>query len=83
MLRRALRINEGSSVLKRMVSISSSGKEEGEISSLFDIRSKQFEGRSIYMDFGSTTPLDFRALDAMLPYMTEMYGNPHSRCVNI
>ena len=45
----------------------------------FDIRSKQLEGRSIYLDFGATTPIDFRAMEAMLPYMTEMYGNPHSR----
>jgi cysteine desulfurase len=48
-------------------------------SNFFDIRSKQLEGRSIYMDFGATTPLDFRALEAMLPFMTEMFGNPHSR----
>jgi cysteine desulfurase len=27
----------------------------------------------------STTPLDPRALDAMLPYLTNNFGNPHSR----
>lgn len=27
----------------------------------------------------ATTPLDPRVLDAMMPYMTEQYGNPHSR----
>jgi cysteine desulfurase len=27
----------------------------------------------------STTPLDPRVLDAMLPYQTHEYGNPHSR----
>ena len=27
----------------------------------------------------ATTPLDPRVLDAMLPFMTEQYGNPHSR----
>lgn len=38
----------------------------------------QEEGRSIYLDMQATTPLDPRVLDAMLPIMTEYYGNPHS-----
>lgn len=36
-------------------------------------------GRPIYLDFQATTPMDFRVLDAMLPYMTFEFGNPHSR----
>lgn len=32
-----------------------------------------------YMDAQATTPLDFRVLDAMLPYSMTQYGNPHSR----
>lgn len=35
--------------------------------------------RSVYLDMQATTPVDPRALDAMMPYMTEQYGNPHSR----
>ncbi len=31
-----------------------------------------------YMDYQSTTPLDERALAAMMPYLTEKFGNPHS-----
>jgi cysteine desulfurase len=27
----------------------------------------------------ATTPIDPRVLDAMLPFMTDQYGNPHSR----
>mmetsp|Transcript_22215 Transcript_22215/g.33055 ORF Transcript_22215/g.33055 Transcript_22215/m.33055 type:complete len:463 (-) Transcript_22215:95-1483(-) len=33
----------------------------------------------IYLDMQSTTPLDPRALDAMLPFQTVQHGNPHSR----
>jgi cysteine desulfurase len=33
----------------------------------------------IYMDYQSTTPLDPRVMDAMMPYFMEKYGNPHSR----
>ena len=36
-------------------------------------------GRPLYLDMQATTPLDPRALDAMMPYLTEQYGNPHSR----
>lgn len=39
---------------------------------------KDFE-RPIYLDMQATSPTDPRVLDAMLPYMTELYGNPHSR----
>ncbi|XP_042872775.1 cysteine desulfurase, mitochondrial-like [Penaeus japonicus] len=37
------------------------------------------ELRPLYLDAQATTPLDPRVLDAMLPYLTHQYGNPHSR----
>ncbi|CAG9862709.1 unnamed protein product [Phyllotreta striolata] len=39
----------------------------------------KFEGRPLYLDVQATAPLDPRVLDAMLPYLTNYYGNPHSR----
>jgi len=34
--------------------------------------------KPIYLDCHSTTPVDQRVLDAMLPYFTEAFGNPSS-----
>lgn len=39
---------------------------------------KEQEQRKIYLDYNSTTPLLPEVLDAMLPYLRDIYGNPSS-----
>ncbi|PKQ30338.1 MAG: cysteine desulfurase NifS [Actinobacteria bacterium HGW-Actinobacteria-10] len=36
------------------------------------------QGRSVYLDYAATTPVDPRVVDALLPFMTERFGNPSS-----
>jgi len=35
-------------------------------------------GNTIYLDHNATTPTDSRVVEAMQPYLSEMYGNPSS-----
>jgi len=37
------------------------------------------ENAPVYLDYQATTPTDRRVVEAMLPYFTEVFGNPHSR----
>lgn len=36
-------------------------------------------GKVQYFDYQATTPVDYRVLDSMMPYLTDFYGNPHSK----
>lgn len=60
-----------------MYKMFSSGTEQEQSS--FNIKDRQLDGRPLYMDSGATTILDFRVLDKMMPFMTDKFGNPHSR----
>lgn len=42
-------------------------------------KSTRGTNRPIYLDAQSTTPVDPRVLDAMMPFFVDQYGNPHSR----
>ena len=44
-----------------------------------EIKGVSLQGRPLYLDMQSTTPVDPRVLDAMLPFFVDHYGNPHSR----
>ena len=35
-------------------------------------------GTPVYLDYQATTPLDPRAREAMLPFLGDRFGNPHS-----
>jgi len=34
--------------------------------------------RQVYLDYSASTPVDSRVMDAMMPYFSEVYGNPSS-----
>lgn len=46
---------------------------------IVEVKGVRLKGAPLFLDMQSTTPVDPRVLDAMLPFFTERYGNPHSR----
>ncbi|KAG2437226.1 hypothetical protein HXX76_005889 [Chlamydomonas incerta] len=51
----------------------------GGASGVIEKKGIALRGVPLYLDMQATTPMDPRVIDAMLPYMTEQFGNPHSR----
>jgi cysteine desulfurase len=33
----------------------------------------------VYLDYSATTPVDQRVVDAMIPWLSQRFGNPASR----
>jgi cysteine desulfurase len=43
------------------------------------VQAMQRKGMPIFLDYQSTTPCDPRVVEVMIPWLTEKFGNPHSR----
>ena len=57
----------------------SAADTQGSEGDSIEMKGVSLAGRPLYLDMQSTTPVDPRVLDAMLPFFVDHYGNPHSR----
>lgn len=49
------------------------------IANKIELKALRNDSSPVYLDYQATTPTDPRVVDAMLPYFSEKFGNPHSR----
>ena len=59
------------------VTISNENSKSSSLS--LEVEQTDLGKKTLFFDFQSTTPMDPRVLDIMLPYMTVRFGNPHSK----
>lgn len=65
---------------KSAYTFSSSSSSTSTLSDLnIGLEKSEVGKKTVFFDFQSTTPLDPRVLDSMMPYMTVRFGNPHSK----
>lgn len=74
----AARISSGS-VPRNPLASDARDSSSHESSSGASSASSPRRSRPHYLDYQATTPLDPRVLDAMLPFLCDRFGNPHSR----
>lgn len=67
------------SILLKKSSLSMNKRFCSSIFRLVDPLDSRGKHKTIYLDFQATTPIDPVVLDSMLPYMTDLFGNPHSK----
>lgn len=60
-------------------SLEESSPSTSEDEKIVRAKGREFTAQPLYLDMQATTPVDPRVLDAMLPFYTDTYGNPHSR----
>uniref|UniRef100_A0A383VZF3 cysteine desulfurase n=1 Tax=Tetradesmus obliquus TaxID=3088 RepID=A0A383VZF3_TETOB len=71
-------LQSGIQILQRGLSAQAEPAED-EDSGAIEMKGIRLRGAPMYLDMQATTPMDPRVLDAMLPYMVDQFGNPHSR----
>eukprot|EP00825_Cyclidium_porcatum_P013127 TRINITY_DN1688_c0_g1_i4.p1 TRINITY_DN1688_c0_g1~~TRINITY_DN1688_c0_g1_i4.p1 ORF type:complete len:450 (+),score=76.95 TRINITY_DN1688_c0_g1_i4:153-1502(+) len=66
---------------KNLINLINANKLNITSSVKFSLAKQQGEkiyNNALYFDYQATTPMDFRVLDAMMPFQTKIFGNPGS-----
>ncbi|GLC41527.1 Cysteine desulfurase, mitochondrial [Pleodorina starrii] len=72
-------LNQPSAALRSFSAVPQPAEDAEPGPAVIEKKGISLRGVPLYLDMQATTPMDPRVIDAMLPYMTEQFGNPHSR----